>query len=102
LSPPGLLFIELPAELLAGDPRLPIDDLPPLVKRLGDLVERLVDEIVHDPFDLMSLEYEDHLMRRDVDAVAHDPGSGQVKRWPRCDKFSGTGLSSVRQPRNNR
>ena len=67
--------------------RTPLDDLSPLFESAVELVvERLVDQLVDDPFDLVALEYEDDVGRRDVDAVSDDPAVREIERWAGADE----------------
>ena len=96
-------LIELPAEPLARDSRLSVDDLPPLVERALQLVvERFVDELVDDPLDLVALEHEHGLARRDVDAVTNDAGVGEIEGWAGSDELGGALLTSFLQARDDR
>src|SRR6266545_2250157 len=73
--------LPLPRVGRAGDSRLPLQQGPPLVERRQQgPVERLVDERVDDPLDLLPLENEDDLVCRKVDGMTVETVLVRVER----------------------
>jgi hypothetical protein len=52
-------------------------------------MEPAIDELIDHPLDLMSLEHEDGLARRDVDAVPSNTGACEIERRAGCDELGG-------------
>jgi hypothetical protein len=58
------------------------------------VLERVVDQLIHHPLDLVTFKHEHDFAGGQVDAVANDAGLGEVKPRTPGDQFNGTGARS--------
>ena len=89
----------MPSELFASDARRTIDDGPPLDEGAMHLMpERVIDQLVHRPLDLVALEDEDDLTGREIDAVRCQADFGEIEgRAPAISRAARGPLPSFRR-----
>jgi hypothetical protein len=99
----GLLgHAAFPLESFASDLGRSLGDRPPLVERALQVV--LVpsgDQFIGELLDLVALEHEHDLVRRQVDAVPVEALFGEIERQAFSDELGGSILSSLLQTRED-
>jgi hypothetical protein len=95
--------IDPPFELFAGDVRRPLDNRPPEAEHSLELMlERGIDQLVHDPLDVVTLEDENDLARREIDIVSEKANFSQIEGRALSDQLSSPRLAPLLETRDDR